>query len=85
MLLKASRKMSEEIVGHGTWYDLMAKKVIQREQTLKRDLTRVRTEMGLGASGFPHIGSLGDAARSYAVTLALEELAVAGSPRRMRH
>jgi len=65
--------MSEEIVGHGTWYDLMAKKVIEREQTLKRDLSRVRTEMGLGASGFPHIGSLGDASRSYAVTLALKE------------
>ena len=29
--------------------------------------------MGLGASGFPHIGSLGDAARSYAVTLALKD------------
>src|SRR4030043_574966 len=30
--------------------------------------------MGLGASGFPHIGSLGDAARSYAVTLALKDM-----------
>jgi lysyl-tRNA synthetase class 1 len=30
--------------------------------------------MGLGASGFPHIGSLGDAARSYTVTLALKGL-----------
>jgi lysyl-tRNA synthetase class 1 len=29
--------------------------------------------MGLGASGFPHIGSLGDAARSYAITLALRD------------
>jgi lysyl-tRNA synthetase, class I len=65
--------LSEEIVGHGTWYDMMAKKVIEREQTLNRDLKRVRTEMGLGASGFPHIGSLGDASRSYAVTLALKE------------
>jgi lysyl-tRNA synthetase class 1 len=68
--------MSEEIVGHGTWYDLMAKKVIKREQTLKRDIGQVRTEMGLGASGFPHIGSLGDAARSYAVTLALKDQGV---------
>ncbi len=66
--------MSEEIVGHGTWYDMMAKKVIEREQSLKRDMSRVRTEMGLGASGFPHIGSLGDASRSYAVTLALRNL-----------
>ncbi|HSV49340.1 MAG TPA: lysine--tRNA ligase [Candidatus Acidoferrales bacterium] len=66
--------MSEEIVGHGTWYDMMAKKVIEREQSLKRDMSRVRTEMGLGASGFPHIGSLGDASRSYAVTLALKDM-----------
>ena len=60
--------MSEETIGHGTWYDMMAKKVIEREQSLKRDMSRVRTEMGLGASGFPHIGSLGDASpqlRSY--------------------
>ena len=66
--------MSEETIGHGTWYDMMAQKVIQREQKLCRSLSLVRTEMGLGASGFPHIGSLGDAARSYAVTLALKGL-----------
>jgi len=66
--------MSDEIIGHGTWYDMMAKKVIEREQALNRDISRVRTEMGLGASGFPHIGSLGDAARSYAVTLALNDM-----------
>lgn len=67
--------MSEEtIIGHGTWYDMMAKKVIEREQSLKRDMSKLRTEMGLGASGFPHIGSLGDATRSYAVTLALKNL-----------
>jgi len=68
--------MSEEIVGRGTWYDLMAKKVIDRERELGRSLSLVRTEMGLGASGFPHIGSLGDAARSYAVTLALKSMDV---------
>jgi lysyl-tRNA synthetase class 1 len=64
--------MNEEtVIGHGTWYDMMAKKVIEREQSLNRDMSSIRTEMGLGASGFPHIGSLGDASRSYAVTLAL--------------
>jgi lysyl-tRNA synthetase, class I len=70
--------VSEETVtiGHGTWYDMMAKKVIDREHTLGRSMTKVRTEMGLGASGFPHIGSLGDASRSYAVTLALKDLGV---------
>jgi len=66
--------LSEEVIGHGTWYDMMAQKVVEREQKLGRSLTRIRTEMGLGASGFPHIGSLGDAARSYAVTLALREM-----------
>jgi lysyl-tRNA synthetase class 1 len=66
--------MGEEIIGHGTWYDKMARKVVNRERKLDRSLDKVRTEMGLGASGFPHIGSLGDAARSYAVTLALREM-----------
>jgi lysyl-tRNA synthetase class 1 len=66
--------MREEIIGHGTWYDKMARRVVNREQKLGRSLDKVRTEMGLGASGFPHIGSLGDAARSYAVTLALKEM-----------
>jgi len=66
--------MRKEIIGHGTWYDKMAKKVVNREMKLARSLEKVRTEMGLGASGFPHIGSLGDAARSYAVTLALKEM-----------
>jgi lysyl-tRNA synthetase class 1 len=73
ILLKAAA-MSEETIGHGTWYDMMAKKVIEREQSLNRDISKIRTEMGLGASGFPHIGSLGDASRSYAVTLALKNL-----------
>jgi lysyl-tRNA synthetase, class I len=66
--------MREEIIGHGTWYDMKAKRVLGREKKLGRNLDRIRTEMGLGASGFPHIGSLGDAARSYAITLALREM-----------
>jgi len=65
--------MGEKIIGRGTWYDKMAAKIIEREKKLGRSLDMIRTEMGLGASGFPHIGSLGDAARSYAVTLALRE------------
>jgi lysyl-tRNA synthetase, class I len=68
--------MSEDTIGLGTWYDMMAKKVIDRERQLTRNMDIVRTEMGLGASGFPHIGSLGDAARSYAVTLALKGMGV---------
>jgi lysyl-tRNA synthetase class 1 len=66
--------MSEKLIGRGTWYDKMAVKVVSRERKLGRSLDLIKTEMGLGASGFPHIGSLGDAARSYAVTLALKDM-----------
>jgi len=66
--------MDGETIGRGTWYDMMAQKVLDRERKLGRSLDMVKTEMGLGASGFPHIGSLGDAARSYAVTLALNDM-----------
>jgi lysyl-tRNA synthetase class 1 len=65
--------MSEEVIGRGTWYDKMAAEIVEREKKLGRSLHLIRTEMGLGASGFPHIGSLGDAARSFAVTLALRD------------
>jgi lysyl-tRNA synthetase class 1 len=75
MMAEGSR-MSEKTttIGHGTWYDMMAQKVIKREKQLGRNMSLIRTEMGLGASGFPHIGSLGDAARSNAVALAIKEL-----------
>jgi len=65
--------MPEKIIGHGTWYDKTAKKIVEREQKLGRSLDLIRTESGLGASGFPHIGSFADCARSYAVALALQE------------
>jgi len=65
--------MSEKMIGRGTWYDKMAADIVERERKLGRSVKLIRTEMGLGASGFPHIGSLGDAARSFAVTLALKE------------
>lgn len=51
----------------------MAKEIIQREKSLGRSTDKIRVESGLGASGIPHIGSLGDAARAYGVKLALEE------------
>ena len=63
--------MDEKIIGLGTWYDKMAARVIERERKLDRNLDMIRTEMGLGASGLPHVGNLGDAARSYAVALAI--------------
>ncbi len=61
------------MIGHGTWYDKTAVGIIERERKLDRSLHLIRTEMGLGASGLPHIGSFADAARSFAVTLALKE------------
>ncbi len=67
------RLLTEGIIGHGTWYDKTARGIIERERKLGRGLDLIRTEMGLGASGLPHIGSFGDAARSFAVTLALKD------------
>ncbi|RLG67270.1 lysine--tRNA ligase [archaeon] len=63
-----------EIIGKGTWLDSIAKKVIDRDISLNRDLSLIRVESGLGASGFPHIGSLSDAIRAYGIKLALENL-----------
>ncbi len=51
----------------------MASRIVERERKLGRSLDSVRTEMGIAASGFPHIGNLSDAARSFAVSLALRE------------
>jgi len=52
------------------WADKIAEKVI------KRDRDVYLTECGLGASGIPHVGSVGDGIRAYTVTLALEEKGV---------
>jgi lysyl-tRNA synthetase, class I len=64
---------SSSLIGRGTWLDRVAAEVIEREKKLGRELKNIRVESGLGASGIPHIGSLGDAARAYGVKLALEE------------
>ena len=45
--------MSEEtIIGHGTWYDMMAKKVIEREQSLKRDMSKSAQKWDLALQVF---------------------------------
>ena len=62
------------IIGRGTWLDKVAKDTIEQEKRLGRKLSLVRVESGLGASGLPHIGSVGDAIRSYGIKLALETL-----------
>ncbi len=61
-----------EVIGRGTWLDKVANETVEREKRLGRSLGLVRVESGLGASGLPHIGSVGDAIRSYGVKLALE-------------
>jgi len=68
----ASEMSEQEILGKGTWIDKLASELLEREKTLGRSLDLLRVESGLGASGVPHIGSLGDAVRAYGVKLALE-------------
>jgi lysyl-tRNA synthetase class 1 len=63
-----------KVIGRGTWYDKAASELIKREKKLNRSLDNIRTESGLGASGYPHIGSLGDALRNYAISLALRAM-----------
>lgn len=70
--------MSEDderiVIGKGTWIDKLASEMIEREKYLGRETSMLRVESGLGASGIPHIGSLGDAVRAFGVKLALENL-----------
>lgn len=64
----------QEVIGRGTWIDKLAFELVEREKDLGRNLDMIKVESGLGASGIPHIGSLGDAVRAYGVKLALENL-----------
>ena len=64
----------QEIIGRGTWIDKLAYELVKREKNLGRKINMIKVESGLGASGIPHIGSLGDAVRAYGVELALENL-----------
>jgi len=62
----------QNIIGKGIWIDKLTHELIEREKTLGRRTDFIKVESGLGASGIPHIGSLGDAVRAYGVKLALE-------------
>lgn len=66
------RRVEPEIVGRGTWLDMVAYRMLLREEKIGRNTSVLRTESGLGASGIPHVGSLGDVIRAYGVKLALE-------------
>lgn len=56
------------------WIDKVAREVVEREENLDRGIKTIRTEMGIGASGVPHVGSASDGTRSYGVTLGVENL-----------
>ncbi|MGI0004895.1 MAG: lysine--tRNA ligase, partial [Nitrososphaera sp.] len=64
----------EKIIGRGTWLDKVADALVRREQKLGRKLDLINVESGLGASGIPHIGSMGDAVRAYGIALALQNM-----------
>jgi lysyl-tRNA synthetase class 1 len=61
-----------KVIGRGTWLDKVAQETALREMELGRSTSLLRVESGLGASGLPHIGSVGDAIRSYGIKLALQ-------------
>jgi lysyl-tRNA synthetase, class I len=69
-----SSAAGENIIGKGTWIDKIAYTVVEREKKLGRPTTNIKVESGLGASGIPHIGSMGDAVRAYGISLALQNL-----------
>ena len=64
----------ENIIGKGTWIDKIAYTIVEREKKLGRSTENIKVESGLGASGIPHIGSMGDAVRAYGISLALQNL-----------
>jgi lysyl-tRNA synthetase, class I len=67
--------LSEEeqiLIGKGTWIDKVANTLVEREKKLGRNMSLLRVESGLGASGIPHIGSMGDAVRAFGIALALQ-------------
>lgn len=65
--------MGLKVIGRGTWLDKVAYELIEREKKLRGAPRLIRVESGLGASGFPHLGSFADAARAYGVKLAVED------------
>ncbi|MBI2185310.1 MAG: lysine--tRNA ligase, partial [Thaumarchaeota archaeon] len=69
----ANTPAKTKVIGRGTWLDQVAQRIIRREKRLRRRLSLIKVESGLGASGIPHVGSVGDAVRSYGVKLALQD------------
>jgi lysyl-tRNA synthetase, class I len=78
MLQKHYRTMDDSIeeitIGKGTWLDKVAFTIIEREKKLGRWTEIINVESGLGASGVPHIGSMGDAVRAFGISLSLQNM-----------
>ena len=66
--------LEDVTIGKGTWLDKVAFSILEREKNLGRSTKILRVESGLGASGIPHIGSMGDAVRAYGISLALKNM-----------
>jgi lysyl-tRNA synthetase class 1 len=66
--------LEELTIGKGTWIDKVAFAIAEREKKLGRSVELIRVESGLGASGIPHIGSMGDAVRAFGISLALKNI-----------
>ncbi len=62
-----------KIIGRGSWIDKLAADALVYKERMGKKTELFRTESGLGASGFPHIGSFSDAARGFVIKLAAED------------
>jgi lysyl-tRNA synthetase class 1 len=61
------------MIGRGSWIDKLAADALKYKKRMGKKTEIFRTESGLGASGFPHIGSFSDAARGFVIKLAAED------------
>ncbi|MFQ5980264.1 MAG: lysine--tRNA ligase [Candidatus Heimdallarchaeota archaeon] len=61
------------IVGRGTPWDIIANDALASKRKFRPEPIIFCCESGLGASGFPHIGSFSDGARAFTVKLAAED------------
>jgi lysyl-tRNA synthetase class 1 len=66
--------MTIDLIGKGTWLDKVASLLLTRERNLGRSLDLIRVESGIGASGIPHLGSIGDAVRAHGVSMSLKSM-----------
>ena len=66
--------MTNDRIGKGTWLDKVASLLLTRERNLGRPLDLIRVESGIGASGIPHLGSIGDAVRAHGVSMSLKSM-----------